>query len=239
MNDMKMLRFRESFRGYNKDDVNAYIEQINLKFSRKESELRAQIADLENTCQMVSSASQPAEAVMVEEDPRDAEIEMLRESNASFQKEIEALKAQLASCQTTNDAEEAENAEKSKLYDSMSAQVGNILIVANSNAEKILSDAKAEAERIRAEATYHAEVARLASEEKMNAMAYDVERRLQEVYVKCISRYEAFALDAKARLGQITDTMRERSKELLVSADQQMKAMEKQMNEDLSAIATE
>ena len=43
-----MLRFLESFRGYNRDDVNAYIEQINIHFSKKEAELRAVIADLEN-----------------------------------------------------------------------------------------------------------------------------------------------------------------------------------------------
>ena len=45
MNDSNsMLRFRESFRGYNKDDVNAYIEQVNARFSRRESDLRAHTA---------------------------------------------------------------------------------------------------------------------------------------------------------------------------------------------------
>ena len=45
MNDN--FRFRESFRGYNRDDVNAYIEQINIVFSHKEAELRTYIAELE------------------------------------------------------------------------------------------------------------------------------------------------------------------------------------------------
>ena len=37
------MKFRESFRGYNKEDVNSYIEQMNIKFSRRESELLAMI----------------------------------------------------------------------------------------------------------------------------------------------------------------------------------------------------
>ena len=42
-----MLRFRESFRGYNRDDVNAYIEQLSIMYSKKEAELRAEIAELQ------------------------------------------------------------------------------------------------------------------------------------------------------------------------------------------------
>ena len=42
------FRFRESFRGYNRSDVNSYIEQINQKFNRREEELKKEIDALKN-----------------------------------------------------------------------------------------------------------------------------------------------------------------------------------------------
>ena len=85
MNDSNsMLRFRESFRGYNKDDVNAYIEQVNARFSRRESDLRAQIADLQNRM--------PAPAANTADDGTKKRLEAAETENAKLKAELEELK---------------------------------------------------------------------------------------------------------------------------------------------------
>ena len=85
MNDSNsMLRFRESFRGYNKDDVNAYIEQVNVRFSRRESDLRAQIADLQNR--------QPAPAAAPVDDGTKKRLQEAETENAKLKAELEELK---------------------------------------------------------------------------------------------------------------------------------------------------
>lgn len=121
VNDSKaMLRFRESFRGYNKDDVNAYIEQVNMRFSRKESELRAQIAEMQQNNFTSSSAAST--------DNR-AEYDRMNQKLQETIAENERLTAEIENLKKLSSAD-SEKGEKSKLYDSMSSQVGNILIIA-------------------------------------------------------------------------------------------------------------
>ncbi len=236
---MKMLRFRESFRGYNKDDVNAYIEQVNLRFSRKESELRAQIADLQMMIDRQTSQEPMQEAQNPIVPDSSEEIRALKDVIARLEAENDTLRAQAEKTHAEAETSMNESAEKSRLYDSMSAQVGNILIVANNNAERILEDAKADAERIRADATYHAEAAKIAAKEKMNVRITELQAKLNEAFRQCIVKYEDYVTEASARLTTITDSMRERSRELLISADQQMRTIEKQMQEDCSTADTE
>ena len=86
MNDSNsMLRFRESFRGYNKDDVNAYIEQVNARFSRRESDLRAQIADLQNRMQVP--------AANTADDGTKKRLEAAETENAKLKAELESMGA--------------------------------------------------------------------------------------------------------------------------------------------------
>jgi cell division septum initiation protein DivIVA len=234
---MKMLRFRESFRGYNKDDVNAYIEQINMKFSRKESDLRAQIAELEASALRTSTETvthdNTTESKLLEE------VSSLKTAIDELSAENESLKRRLATAEETSGDSHSEEAEKSKLYDSMSAQVGNILIVANSNAERILADAKEEADRIRREATFYEQNAKAAAEAKSSVMIAELQVKLEAVFAQCVARYGEYVSEAGTRLAEVTESMRERSKELLITADQQMKNIEKQIHEDYTTTETE
>ena len=47
--DDRKVRFRKSVNGYNKEDVNGYIETVNLQFSELEKEYRLKIEELEKT----------------------------------------------------------------------------------------------------------------------------------------------------------------------------------------------
>ncbi len=221
-NDSKtMLRFRESFRGYNKDDVNAYIEQANMRFSRKESELRAQLAEV---CRRNSSESDPKtaekEAAL---GAMRSKLEAAETENARLRSELETLKQ--------NAVSDSEREEKSRLYDSMSSQVGNILIVANSNADKIIADAQGEAARIRAEAELEAEKIRLTAEERMNAMLLKMDEKLRAVSDSYLSGCSLLIAEAQSKFSDITETMKKRSDQLRIDADQVGRDIERQIAE--------
>ena len=216
MNDSKaMLRFRESFRGYNKEDVNAYIEQINARFSRRETELRSQISDMQLNCQQ-SCNKDETEALK-------KKLEAVESENKDLLQEIEALKKSFE-----NDSEKSE---KSRLYDSMSAQVGNILIVANSNAEKIISNAEAEAEKIRADAHFEAEKIKLSAEQKMDQMIKELDEKLKLVSDSYMGDYSRLISDAQKQFVQITEAIKEKSEKLLSEADLMGKDMGKKISE--------
>ncbi len=139
------MKFRESFRGYNKEDVNSYIEQMNIKFSRRESELLAMIqtenSNDDETDALTSSLSAENEAL-------GKKIEELEEMLSSAENERTLLSARIAELESKeNDV--SENAVTGE-------RLGNILLIANENAEKIVQDAKAEASRIISEANLKA-----------------------------------------------------------------------------------
>ncbi len=216
-----MLRFRESFRGYNKDDVNAYIEQINMRFSRKESELRAQIAEMQQKICTLSSAA-PADS-LAECDRMNQRFQEIIAENERLTAEIENLK-KLSSADSEKD-------EKSKLYDSMSSQVGNILIVANSNADKIVGEAEEEAKKIRNEAVMEAERIKITAEEKMNAMILRLDERLKSVSDSYLYDYSKLIAEAQEKFSDITNSMKMRSEQLLIDADQVGRDIGKQIAE--------
>ena len=221
MNDMNgMLRFRESFRGYNRDDVNAYIEQMNLLFSRKEGELRAYIADLESRTSAAAQAQSSASHSDEEWKEMNATVESLRREVSRLTEELSAARA------VGND----ESVEKSKLYDSMSAQVGNILIVANSNADKILSDARAEADNIRAEAEAEALRKKAETDRAMKETVRVLDRKLKTISEDCIDEYRKLVADAQVRFGLLSETMKEEAKKLLSSVDQKGRELEEQIS---------
>lgn len=223
VNDSKaMLRFRESFRGYNKDDVNAYIEQINMKFSRRESDLRAQLSEMQT--KIPSSDDGETAALSAELDLLNGKLASANEENRRLTEELAKLRESAVS--------DTENEEKSKLYDSMSAQVGNILIVANSNADKILSDAKTEAEKIKAEAELEAEKIKLTAEEKMNAMLVKLDNKLKAVSESYLADYATLISESQSRFSELTDTIKNRSEKLLLAADTMGKDIEKQISEE-------
>lgn len=208
-----MLRFRESFRGYNRDDVNAYIEQISFVFSKKEADYRAKIADLEGKLNNVV----PAEANTHSEEDWNkltSELETLRA-------EAESIRAQLSELISDNNDED-----KSKLYDSMSAQVGNIILSANSNAEKIISDAKFEAEKIKREAEEYASKVRADADAQSKELIDKATLNVAGFAADCTLKYTEIVNDATATLVEISSSIKSKSDILKSSLDQKIKELE-------------
>lgn len=199
-----MLRFRESFRGYNRDDVNAYIEQINLHFSKKEADLRAIIADLENKVNQNSNINNNAEIESLKK-----QISELNNANSTLESELAKAKASV----------ESEAEQKSKLYDSMSSQVGSIIIQANSNAEKIVAEAKIEAENIKMNASLRAkEITDEALKKKEETIRY-IEEALNAASVECISEYSEIISETNSKLISISDNAKAKAEKMLLNLE--------------------
>lgn len=212
------IRFRESFRGYNRDDVKAYIEQLNIIFARKEADLHAYIAELEN--KINNAPVQPANV------HTDEEWNELSAKLSDAENEIKRLNEEKVS----ND-----EAEKSKLYDSMSAQVGNIIISANANAEKIVSDAKDEATRIRSEADLYANSVKAEAEKVRDEIVGGINDKVRDFAVECITQYGTIIGETNVKLENIADNLKSRSENLLNNLECRTREIEAKLtnhNED-------
>ena len=189
------MKFRESFRGYNKDDVNSYIEQMNIKFSRREAEL----------LELLKNIPQPETA------PESTENGSLSSENESLRETVSRLEAELRSAKEDNDKLASElDSLKAEAGDAESDEVtserlGNILLIANENAEKIVREAKAEASRIISEANL-----------KASSIEYEVaveKKRTTEEFGKCITAL------SKEYLAECTEIVAETSVRINESAE--------------------
>ncbi len=203
------IRFRESFRGYNRDDVKAYIEQLNIIFARKEADLRAYISELE-------SRANNAEA---------------QTANTHSEEEWNDLSKKLEEAETeikrlSDEKATANEAEKSKLYDEMSAQVGNIIISANANAEKILCDAKEEASRIRSEADIYAENVKTEADKMRDEIVCGINAKVRDFAVECVTQYGTIIGETNVKLENIADNLKSRSENLLNTLENKTKEIQ-------------
>lgn len=177
-----MFSFKGSFRGYNKKDVNRYIESIHHRFTSEESKYKEKIAqlseagnkntDLENeikgleeqiaakNAEIEQLKAQLEEAAKAADELR-AENEKLISDKESNLAAIEALNRDLYKANEAIDATKSDSkdnvSEKAELYDEMSSRLGNMLIMADKNAEKIISEAENEAGKIRTDAIAEAD----------------------------------------------------------------------------------
>ncbi len=212
------IRFRESFRGYNRDDVTAYIEQLNFLFARKEADLRAHIADLEAKLAAATAQS----PIHTEEEWNGVQTAL-----ASANEEISRLKIELESrpVPTSND----EEAEKSKLYDTMSAQVGNIIITANANADKIISDAKSEADRLRREADVYASAVKTEADRIKGEVISGVNEKVRAFALECSAEYSQIIGESNTRFNEIAENIKNRSESLKYCLEQKTKELENRL----------
>lgn len=200
-----MLRFRESFRGYNRDDVNAYLEQLNANFSKKEAELRAIISELQLSLESADNE---------QNNLHESEINALNTELEEMKAENERLRGDLDSA---NKKYEAEANEKSRLYDSMTSQVGGIIIQANANAEKIISDARIEAESIRQNAVIEAKNTVSEAEKIKNEARAYADSCIRTAKESCVTEFDSIVTSASNELALVCDKLKSRTTTLVES----------------------
>ncbi len=213
------IRFRESFRGYNRDDVTAYIEQLNIIFSRKETELRAHVADLEAKLNEQASIPMPSHT--------DDEWNNISTALNEAQNELARLQSELHSTQTANNEKNEENA---RLYDSMSAQVGNIIISANANADKIVTEANENAEKIKNEADKYAACVRSEADKYMNEAINGINEKVRGFAIECVTQYGTIVGEANVKLESIANNIKTGSDNILASLENKIKEIDSKLS---------
>ncbi len=206
MANAKNVAFRSAISGYNREDVNQYILEMNRGFEEREITLReaadtasSQLAEI--TALADSLKAENAEAESVIRSLRES-IDQLKEENASLrdllqsadsrtaeltdrldssEKEASALRQELNSR-----AQTAEASEKSLKYDQISAQIGDIMINANSSAEQIIAAANTEAGRIMTETEEEAMYIRTRLSDTADEMLSTISERLHISTENCL-----------------------------------------------------
>ncbi len=209
--------FRKSVGGYNKSDVNTYIEDMSIRAKSREEELEAKISKLEKELEEAServkdaeSRDFSAEAAVYDEKIQELETKIEDGSNiiAAKNEYIEKLEAELGkkeadlneSLARVSEMEDAvkagsESSEKAKQYDLLSRRLGEIMLKAGDTAEKIVSDANDKAAALIAEA------------ESKRTHCLEVLKKYTEKY--CDKLSEVTVATAQDRLDRINSEMAE------------------------------
>ena len=207
MADMNAPLFRKAGRGYNKDDVNAYI--INLSrilednkrnyeriFAERDkqakedakriAELEARIASLDKVEKELNDKINLTEELREECRRKDEAIVSLREAVS----ELEAMRT------ASSTADESEKA-KAEYYDSLCSKAGEILVIASSTAETILDRANVEAQRIVGDANSKKERMLKSLTESVDAATDDINLYIRNAVEDCIAKINKSVSDAK------------------------------------------
>jgi chromosome segregation ATPase len=209
--------FRQSLSGYNKNDVNEYIEEIDLRAKKREEELEAKIAKVEAELQKMTERAMTAEARDFSEETAEYEAKIkaleeklcesdkINEAKSEYSEQLEASLVEKNSQineltekvykleQTVADANST--LEKAAQYDALSHRLGEIMLGAGNTAEKILADANEKAASLIAQA----------AEKRDHCL--DVLKKYTEKY--CDKLSEVTVASAQERLDRIHSEMAE------------------------------
>ncbi|MCY3849506.1 MAG: DivIVA domain-containing protein [Acidimicrobiaceae bacterium] len=160
LSSLLQVRFRESWRGYDPDEVDAYVDRVNKAIAQAQEELAALTGQ--------AGAGEPGSS-----DRSDSEVET---SEAGVEQTTEGLARTLASAQDAAD----------ELIAEARGQAEQIVTAAESQAEAAIAGGHAEAARVRSEAdeyaeSIHANAEKLAEEREAAAAAEERRKHASEI----------------------------------------------------------
>ncbi len=203
--------FRTAKKGYERSDVHSYIENMSIRFTARESELKAEIAKLKKMFEEASDHSD-----------RDGELSSLREENEILKADITSLKAELAARPTeapiSADDKEKADCEEPDLR-TISEKLGNIILKANLDAEKIISDAEAEAEKQRSKAQKDAEGIMFDAAVSARLMSAKVKERLVSLTDEYVAALKSSSVDSISEYKRIYDELEAKFGDIVISKD--------------------
>ncbi len=190
-----LIVFRKSRKGYDKEDVHRYIEEMNIRFSAAEEQAKSRIRQLEAELEVARAAAG---------NPADAEVlAALTEENATLKAELEALK------QTAAEAPEA-SSEALLSYDEASRRLGDILLKANLDADRIVAEAEEEAGRQLSGAEKQADDIRLDATVAARLMTDRVKRRLTQLTGEYLDSLELLSAASAEEYRKLYDELKEK-----------------------------
>jgi len=222
MENITPLKFKESFKGYNKDDVNNYIETLNNKFISIENEYKkiilAQNNEIEKSTKEPVSDPQPIVDELIEKNNecnkiinalRD-NIEKLNNEKSELYLELQKVKVNL------NELNEMLNntdliQQKADSYDKMSSQIGSMIIFANEKADEIITGANKQAEEITAIAN-----------EQVNELIEKTKTKIFEVSEKYINHCLTFETEIKNYLNDFIQIVKVKSDNIFIQINEEI-----------------
>lgn len=191
-NDEKnMVAFRLSRRGYDRQDVNRYIEEMSLRFTASENALRSRIKELEARLSGEDCEKSPDAEKLT------AENRALREENRRLAEENSRLSED---CRPEDSAE----------YREISEKLGDIILKANLDADRVKNEAEAEAEKLMSEASERADAVRLKSAVDARVLLSNVRTSLGDLTEKQLSALKTVSKDTVSEYEKLYKELEER-----------------------------
>lgn len=191
-NDEKnMVAFRLSRRGYDRQDVNRYIEEMSLRFTASENALRSRIKELEARLSGENCEKSPDAEKLT------AENRALREENRRLAEENSRLSED---CRPEDSAE----------YREISEKLGDIILKANLDADRVKNEAEAEAEKLMSEASERADAVRLKSAVDARVLLSNVRTSLGDLTEKQLSALKTVSKDTVSKYEKLYKELEER-----------------------------
>ncbi len=214
-NDTKsMIAFRSSRKGYDKNDVNRYIEEMSIRFTSKEASLKSKISELEGKLASVT----PDEGSKTELSALMATVDELEAKNNDLKAEIERLTLALSAAEIKK-AEEPRT-EACPEYKEMSEKLGSIMLKANLDAERIVSEAEAEASKQLSEAEKNADGIRLDAAVSARLMTAKVKEKLGAMTEEYIAGLRAVSEESALEYRRLYEELKEEVSRLGVNKDE-------------------
>ena len=191
-NDEKnMVAFRLSRRGYDRQDVNRCIEEMSLRFTASEDALRSRIKELEARLSGEDCEKSPVAEKLT------AENRALREENRRLTEENSRLSED---CRPEDSAE----------YREISEKLGDIILKANLDADRVKNEAEAEAEKLMSEASERADAVRLKSAVDARVLLSNVRTSLDDLTEKQLSALKTVSKDTVSEYEKLYKELEER-----------------------------
>ncbi len=191
-NDEKnMVAFRLSRRGYDRQDVNRYIEEMSLRFTASENALRSRIKELEARLSGEDCEKSPVAEKLT------AENRALREENRRLAEENSRLSED---CRPEDSAE----------YREISEKLGDIILKANLDADRVKNEAEAEAEKLMSEASERADAVRLKSAVDARVLLSNIRTSLSDLTEKQLSALKTVSKDTVSEYEKLYKELEER-----------------------------
>jgi len=172
----KMVYFRTALGGFNREDVNTYIEKLNAEFAERDRVAKKKLDASEAKCTELTDSVEAKDAALNDaakqlEEARLRIAALEEEANqreniiSEYRETVDAQKDEIAALEASRIASESEISElsarieslseaicKSEKYDDISGQIGEIILSAKSTAEDIIAKAEKDADAKRAKA---------------------------------------------------------------------------------------
>jgi len=222
--NMNGVKFRDSLKGYNKDDVNSYITALNKEFKDTEIKLEEKIEALEKKLSGLE-ASQKASPENAEKlAAAELRIKELEEQAGELKTENEKLRSDLSA--------DEENRRKAELYDKMSCQVGDVLLHAGDAADAMLKNAESEAKRINTEA----EDFKRSTSEKLKSMIDEANTVFKAMSQEALGAVSKYNTEVRKTLDDISENLRVKSEDMQTSLEKGNRELYEKMLCDIDRI---